>query len=131
MRLKIEFTASRSHAFPHVLRLCKKIATYQERTEDGAALHSVEFEEPDFQSAYAIIERVRGWHTATYYIDGVLTPTARAGQVVYDVLWQQRRAEATEAFRREQAQARAQRGIEAPLPFKVLYQRRPEDAGAN
>jgi hypothetical protein len=87
VNIKIEFLESKSPKFANILRLCKKVNSYQETTEEGLKVYSVEFGDPEFQSFLAIYEIVRNWKHTNFYVDGDLTPQAKINDIIYDRLY--------------------------------------------
>src|SRR3990167_6798430 len=87
MRLRIEFTDTRSKNFQRVLQLCRKLPTFKTVSDGGLTLYSVEFESYEFASAYAIIEFVRGWQSTAYYVDDILVSRNQACRAVFGAMW--------------------------------------------
>lgn len=68
MTFRIEFGRSRSDAYAWAVRLAKRLPTYQERTEHGVLVHSIEFD--DIETFVPLQRAVGGWKTVAYFIDG-------------------------------------------------------------
>ncbi len=87
MRLKIEFTKSRSGDFDRILGLISKTPSFKETFNRGTSLYSVEFDESDFDSAQAVLDLVRGWRSVVFYINGKLVPRFKASNAVWDKVY--------------------------------------------
>lgn len=87
IRLKIEFTKSRSGDFDRILGLVRKTPSFKETSDGGTSLYSVEFDEPDFDSAQAVLDLVRGWRSVVFYINGKLVPRFKATNAVWDKVY--------------------------------------------
>jgi hypothetical protein len=87
VNIKIEFLESKSPKFANILRLCKKIKSYQETIEEGIKVYSVEFGDSEFQSFLGIHEAVRTWKHVHFYVDGMLTSQAKINDIIYDRLY--------------------------------------------
>lgn len=87
MRLKIEFTKSRSGDFDRILGLISKIPSFKETSDEGVSLYSVEFDESDFDSAQAVLDLVRGWRSVVFYINEKLVPRFKASNAVWDKVY--------------------------------------------
>lgn len=87
IRLKIEFTKSRSGDFDRILGLIRKTPSFKETSDGGTSLYSVEFDESDFDSAQAVLDLVRGWRSVVFYINGKLVPRFKASNAVWDKVY--------------------------------------------
>lgn len=87
IRLKIEFTKSRSGDFNRILGLIRKTPSFKETSDGGTSLYSVEFDESDFDSAQAVLDLVRGWRSVVFYINGKLVPRFKASNAVWDKVY--------------------------------------------
>lgn len=87
MKIKIEFTKSRSDDFDRVLALIRKTPSYKEFSEKGITLYSVEFDDSDLDSAQAVIDLLRGWKKVAFYMDGKMVPRFKATTFVWDRIY--------------------------------------------
>ncbi len=87
MRLKIEFTKSRSADFDKILCLIRTNPSFKETSDRGTSIYSVEFDESDFDSAQAVMDLVRGWRGVVFYINGKLVPRFKASTAVWDKIY--------------------------------------------
>jgi hypothetical protein len=81
MKIKIEFTKSRSGDFERVLGLIRRIKSFSEESEKGITLYSVEFSEADLDSAQAVMDLLRTWKSVVFFMDGKLVPRFKGGHL--------------------------------------------------
>lgn len=87
IRLKIEFTKSRSGDFDRILGLISKTPSFKETSDGRTSYFSVEFDESDFDSAQAVLDLVRGWRSVVFYLNGKLVPRFKASNAVWDKVY--------------------------------------------
>lgn len=110
MKLKIEFTRSRSEDFDRVLALIRKIPSYKEITERGISLYSIEFDESNLDSAQAVMDMVRGWKKVAFYMDGRLVPRFKIVTYVWDRVYAD--------FERTRKEAQKRRDVDGSLRLR-------------
>jgi hypothetical protein len=100
MKIKIEFTKSRSGDFERVLGLIRRIKSFSEESEKGITLYSVEFSEADLDSAQAVMDLLRTWKSVVFFMDGKLVPRFKAVTYVWDKIYADYQNSRSEAQKR-------------------------------
>lgn len=68
MKIRIQFSKSRSSCYPAAITHCRRFPTYRTWEEGGDPWHSVEVE--DWGSWQSIQRFVGHWKTTTHYLNG-------------------------------------------------------------
>lgn len=68
MKLRIQFSVSRSKSYPAAIAHCKRFPTYKEWQENGVLWHSVEVE--DWGSWQSIQHFVGNWKATIHFLNG-------------------------------------------------------------
>lgn len=83
MNIRLEVGKARSPHWASFVRLAKKQKGYRVEQDDGLEIHVMETNDPEV--AMALWDRVNGWKTVEYYLDGRLVSRSRMWRIVWDL----------------------------------------------
>ena len=115
MNIRVEFGEHETPNFRWVLRLCKKLPSYRVVSDDGLAIHSVEFTDKEHPRFRAIHEILTVLPRVAYFLDDHLVPKDDLFRIVSE----------SEAKRRLDRWAAEQQERER---LRAFFHRNPSDA---
>jgi formylmethanofuran dehydrogenase subunit A len=94
MKIKIEFTRTRSPNFARVLSLARREQSFQKFESEGITIYSIEFNDEELDTAQAFMDYVHMWKGTAYFRDGRLV-SKHAG---YRLVWYNMRSQTREFY---------------------------------
>lgn len=83
MKIRVEFTRSKSSSYSMAVRFCKRLPTYEEIDDAGVLVHAVEFASQDRGTWAALMSLMGNWKGAAYYLDGKPTTALEIWNMPY------------------------------------------------